>query len=145
MGLDMYLSAKQYLWNYKDEDKAKAEEIKKLMGIDLPVKEVSMEAMYWRKANAIHDWFVSMVQDGDDDCKEYFVETEQLEELVSLCNEALVTKDTGILQTTDGFFFGSTEYDEYYWAEIKRTRDELSKLLTNPKAKHWDFYYRASW
>ena len=145
MGLDMYLSAKQYLWNYKEEDKAKAEEIKKLMGTELPVKEVSMEAMYWRKANAIHDWFVSMVQDGDDDCKEYFVETEQLEELVSLCNEALATKDTDILQTTDGFFFGSTEYDDYYWDEIKRTRDELSKLLTHPNAKYWDFYYRASW
>ena len=145
MGLDMYLSAKQYLWTYKDEDQEKAEKIKKLMGSDLNVKEITMEAMYWRKANAIHDWFVSMVQDGDDDCKEYFVETEQLEELVSLCNQALATKDTNILQTTDGFFFGSTEYDDYYWAEITRTRDELSKLLTNPKAKYWDFYYRASW
>ena len=145
MGLDMYLSAKQYLFSFNEEDKAKAGEIKKLMGSDLPVKEVAMEAMYWRKANAIHDWFVTMVQDGDDDCKEYFVETEQLEQLVSLCNEALATKDTDILQTSSGFFFGSTEYDEYYWDEIKRTRDELSKLLTNPKAKHWDFYYRASW
>lgn len=141
----MYLSARQYLWTYKDEDKETADEIKKLMGSDLNVKEITMEAMYWRKANAIHDWFVSMVQDGDDDCKEYFVETEQLEELVSLCNQALATKDTDILQTTDGFFFGSTEYDDYYWAEITRTRDELSKLLTNPKSKYWDFYYRASW
>jgi hypothetical protein len=145
MGLDMYLTAKQYLFSFNDEDKSKAEEIKKLMGCDLPVKEVAMEAMYWRKVNAIHDWFVSMVQDGDDDCKEYFVETEQLEDLVSLCNEALATKNTDILQTSDGFFFGSTDYDEYYWDEITRTRDELSKLLTNPKAKHWDFYYRASW
>ena len=145
MGLDMYLSAKQYLFSFNEEDKAKAEEIKKLMGTDLPVKEVAMQVMYWRKANAIHDWFVTMVQDGEDDCKEYFVDTEQLEELVSLCNEALATKDTDILQTADGFFFGSTEYDEYYWDEITRTRDELSKLLTNPKAKHWDFYYRASW
>jgi hypothetical protein len=145
MGLDMYLSAKQYLFSFNEEDKAKAEEIKKLMGTDLPIKEVAMQAMYWRKANAIHDWFVSMVQEGEDDCKEYFVDTEQLEELVSLCNEALATKDTDLLQTSSGFFFGSTEYDEYYWDEITRTRDELSKLLTNPQAKHWDFYYRASW
>ena len=145
MGLDMYLSAKQYLFSFNEEDKAKAEEIKKLMGTDLPVKEVAMQVMYWRKANAIHDWFVTMVQDGEDDCKEYFVDTEQLEELVSLCNEALATKDTDLLQTSSGFFFGSTEYDEYYWDEITRTRDELSKLLTNPQAKHWDFYYRASW
>ena len=145
MGLDMYLSAKQYMFSFNEEDKAKAEEIKKLLGTDLPVKEVAMQALYWRKANAIHDWFVDNVQDGTDDCKEYFVETDQLEELVSLCNEALATKDTDILQTTEGFFFGSTEYDEYYWDEITRTRDELSKLLTNPKAKHWDFYYRSSW
>ena len=65
MGLDMYLSAKQYLFSFNEEDKAKAEEIKKLMGTDLPIKEVAMQAMYWRKANAIHDWFVSMVQEGE--------------------------------------------------------------------------------
>ena len=51
MGLDMYLSARQYLWTYKDEDQEKAEKIKKLMGSDLNVKEITMEAMYWRKAN----------------------------------------------------------------------------------------------
>ena len=145
MGLDMYLTAKQYMFSFNEEDKAKADEIKKLLGTDLPVKEVAMEAMYWRKANAIHDWFVTMVQEGVDDCKEYFVDTEQLDDLIALCNEALTTKDTDLLQTSSGFFFGSTEYDQYDWDEITRTRDELSKLLTNPQAKHWDFYYRSSW
>lgn len=33
------------------------------------VKEITEEVGYWRKANAIHGWFVDNVQKGNDDCK----------------------------------------------------------------------------
>ena len=146
MGLDMYLSAKQYLWKHKEEEKAKRQQIADLLGVKgMDAKEVSFDAMYWRKANAIHNWFVENVQDGDDDCKEYFVETEKLEQLLADCNEALESHDSDLLPPTEGFFFGSTEVDEYYWDEIKNTKAELEKLLNHPSAKYWEFYYRASW
>ena len=41
---------------------------------------------YWRKANAIHKWFVDNVQDGEDNCDYYEVTKEQLEELLDICN-----------------------------------------------------------
>lgn len=42
---------------------------------------------YWRKANAIHSWFVGNVQGGCDDCKSYRVEPEQLVELLKTCRK----------------------------------------------------------
>jgi len=45
--------------------------------------------LYWRKANAVHKWFVDNVQNGDDDCGTYEVEWEQLMELHDICKRVL--------------------------------------------------------
>lgn len=47
------------------------------------------EVIYWRKANAIHAWFVRTVQDNVDDCGTYPVTHEQLKELLDLCKETV--------------------------------------------------------
>lgn len=149
MGLDMYLTAKRYLSGYAEEDKAVSACIGELpIGTDgMRVKEVSCEAMYWRKANAIHRWFVQNVQEGMDECQESYVSKEQLEQLLEACsavmdNHALAGK---LLPPQDGFFFGSTDLDEYYFADIAETEARLEKLLKMPELSKWDFYYRASW
>ena len=43
----------------------------------------------WRKANAIHKWFVKNIQKGNDNCKEYYVSKENLEDLLKLCETVL--------------------------------------------------------
>jgi hypothetical protein len=148
MGLDMYLTAKRYVWNYKDEDKALQDQLDDVMKDDLAegmrVKEVSVDAFYWRKANHIHKWFVDNCQDGEDDCREYWIEAKQLVQLKELCESVLLNKDVGLLPTEGGFFFGSTDYDEWYWSEIEETAKGLEKVLKLDTGK-WDFYYRASW
>lgn len=48
---------------------------------------LSKEVAYWRKANAIHNWFVNNIQNGIDDCRMYEVKKEQLEELLKTCKE----------------------------------------------------------
>ena len=148
MGLDMYLTAKRYVWNYKDEDKALQDQLDDVMKDDLAegmrVKEVAVDALYWRKANHIHKWFVDNCQDGEDDCREYWVDAKQLVRLKELCESVLLQKDVGLLPTADGFFFGSTDYDEWYWSEIEETAKGLEKVLKLDTDK-WDFYYRASW
>jgi len=153
MGLDMYLTAKRYLWT--DQDKELSEKINKAIGVvpdqdkrfngsSLVVKGISVEAMYWRKANAIHNWFVCNIQGGEDDCKEYEVGRGQLEELLSYCRQALETRDPEILEPRGGFFFGSTEIDQYYWDDIQATAQGLERALTLPE-KEYEFYYQASW
>jgi len=146
MGLDMYLTAKKYLSSHRQEEKPLRTKIAEELGVTAyQAKEVSFDVMYWRKANAIHDWFVKNCQDGSDDCKEYLVDSAKLDDLVELCNEALINRDSGLLEPVSGFFFGSTEKDEWYWQSLTETRDRLSELLTNPSAVNWEFYYQSSW
>jgi hypothetical protein len=93
MGLDMYLNKKRFLWT---EERKKL----KIIGItDIQsnkVTEIVMKAGYWRKANAIHKWFVDNVQDGEDDCKEYYVSKEQMLKLLDTVNKVL--KDSKLVK-----------------------------------------------
>ena len=109
--------------------------------------DVNHNVAYWRKANAIHSWFVKNVQDGVDDCREAFVSRDQLEKLVDLCIDVKNNKlkPENSLPTQSGFFFGSTEYDDYYTRDLEYTIDVISSILMNPDYKNASFYYRSSW
>jgi hypothetical protein len=148
MGLDMYLNAKRYLWRTQEEDGKIAKNISNI-GIgnsEMRVKEITCEAMYWRKANAIHYWFVQNVQSGVDDCREYYVTRKQLESLLGVCNEVLsdFRKADDLLPPAEGFFFGSTKIDDWYFDDIKSTIGMIERLLKNT-SDEWEFYYASSW
>lgn len=180
MGLDMYLEQRKYVknWNFEKENnwKVTIENNGKPCNAPYQAKEVVFEVGYWRKANQIHRWFVENVQDGQDDCKDYYVSDDQLRELLELCKRvkqvAKVKKDKvingynitesgrepiyedgevitnpeevhEILPTSSGFFFGSTDYDEYYLQDINSTIEILEKALAN--TEFGDFYYSSSW
>lgn len=149
MGLDMYLKGRRFLWNLGDHpDAALDKEIQKLIPdfCGNHVQYIETEAVYWRKANAIHKWFVDNVQDGEDDCGYYDVSTEDLQTLRDLCQRVLDFKHLAneLLPVQSGFFFGGTDYDEWYFAELERTAKEITVLL-DPKFKRWGFLYHSSW
>lgn len=50
-----------------------------------------------------------------------------------------------ILPTQSGFFFGSTNYDEYYLDDIKKTKEEIEKLLNYTDFETEECIYLASW
>lgn len=102
---------------------------------------------YWRKANAIHRWFVDNVQDGVDNCQETWLERTDLEKLLIVVDQALENRELAgqILPPGEGFFFGSTDLDEYYFQDLEDTKRVLEKIINAPDFKDWDFYYRASW
>lgn len=113
---------------------------------------INEEVMYWRKANAIHGWFVNNVQDGNDDCGRYEVTMGQLLELRELCIQVLHdrTKAEELLPCVQGCFFGGTSYDEYYFEDLENTAKVINKLvLESIKAKeqkHSMWYeYSSSW
>lgn len=141
--------------------------------------QIHEQVGYWRKANAIHDWFVNHVQDGEDDC-EYHQEVTKgvLEDLLFTCEKVLANcemvsgkikngityengqtkinwidgqyiKDDGVAQellpTTAGFFFGSTDYDEYYVQDIKDTIDIITRVLETTDFEKEMIYYVSSW
>lgn len=146
MGLDMYLRAHRYLSAHREDEKEIADKAAELAGFEAPfeVRTVTALAQYWRKANAIHAWFVRNIQNGADDCREYDVSNEQLAALINQCDAALRTRDPKILPPQDGFFFGSTEVDGYYWNDLEDTRDGLRVVLAKLPKGCW-LTYQASW
>lgn len=105
------------------------------------------EIAYWRKANHIHNWFVKNVQNGIDECQSSEVSKEQLEQLLSDCKKVLKHKDQAreTLPTASGFFFGGTDYDEYYFQDIKNTIQQIETILNDVDFDENYVFYVASW
>jgi len=157
MGLDMWLN-------------------KRSKNLDVAPEEVC----YWRKANQIHNWFVNKVQEGNDDCGEYVVTKEELQELVDLCQEVIDAsklvegsiingrtydratskwidnvvkskiiknpkKAMELLPTVSGFFFGSTDYDEYYILDLQHTVEVLKDVIKDTDFDKYVITYNSSW
>ena len=149
MGLDMYLIG----YNSKND----------LHGVSIA---------YWRKANAIHWWFVQNVQNGIDDCREYVVTKAQLKELYDICakiqpfiiygetplvyNENIysavgLTEDGAaiaheFLSAQGGCFLGGVGYGASYAADILTTMDQLVPIIASMEAEpNIVVKYLASW
>ncbi len=130
MGLDMYLSRRAF-----DPDPLRV--------MAEPHKQ---ELVYWRKANQIHRWFVENVQGGVDKCQPSLVTRERLETLVALCRRVLEDHAVApeILPVQEGFFFGGNTYGEWYFADVKYTVDEITKVLADLGPDD-TLVYRSSW
>ena len=144
----MYLNAKRYLWSFPKDgpDATTAKAVAELLGISgKQVKQIEVEAMYWRKSNQIHKWFVDNVQDGTDNCGNYSVSVEQLKELRDLILEAIKTKDAKLLPPQVGFFFGNNDIDNYYWEDLRSTASGIEQMLNDFPAEQWEYEYHSSW
>ena len=140
---------------------------------DIDTKDLlsmTFEAISYRKANYIHNFFVKNVQNKVDDCGTYSVSREILQKLIDYCKEDLAylkTLETNVvvnkkpwdnpkfnyntylnvdeeklnLPCISGFFFGSMDYDQYYSDELERT----VKVLEEEIIKKGSFYYNSSW
>lgn len=172
MGLDMYLEKKTYVknWDHTPEENKYEIDIKqgglKVKHINTEkISEITEDIGYWRKANAIHNWFVNNIQEGNDNCKEYYVPKEKLKKLKEICEkviESLEKKEINedgieikptttfanteiakkLLPTTPGFFFGDTEYNEWYLSNLKETIKIINNAL---ECEEEDIYYSSSW
>lgn len=153
MGLDMYLTKKTYVKRWEHDAPEKLYTVDVLRGgKPVPhikserIKYVIEEIAYWRKANQIHQWFVTNVQDGEDNCGTYYVDISQLQELVDICKKVVENPDLApqLLPTQGGFFFGSTEYDDWYFNDVKETITMLEPVLSDDSGVI-DYEYHASW
>jgi len=63
-------------------------------------------------------------------------------------NDGIIKNDEGIetfLPTQSGFFFGGTEFDEWYFQNIAETKKIITKVLKNTDFDKQVILYRASW
>lgn len=145
MGLDMYLRAERFMWYNEDELKANVGKSFPELPEGSSIKSVEAEIGYWRKANQVHDWFVKNVQDGVDECQKAFVSREDIQKLKDICQKVLDNPEqaSSLLPTASGFFFGNTEYNEWYMQDIQETIDICNRALALPE--NWDLHYQSSW
>lgn len=160
MGLDMYLSKRTYVknWNYMKPEERHTITVTGPQAATIKPERISYieeQVGYWRKANAIHQWFVDHCQDGVDDCRNAYVSREQLAELRDLCRslmsayetdpEAATARAGTELPPQSGFFFGSTDTDDGYWQDLRETANLLTAALDENGDGWGEFQYHSSW
>lgn len=106
-----------------------------LMGKSKNGNDIGYELCRWRKANQIRNFFVNNIDDFnyEDNLGNYVVSKELLEKLLKTINEVLdnPSKAAELLPTSDGFFFGSQDYDEWYFRDLKDTKNNIQQILNN--------------
>jgi len=132
MGLDMYLTAKRSCYSTSlgsDNIAEMYNDAKALLekhGVSQTDKfspiQITTQIGYWRKANAIHAWFVNNVQDGKDECQEAYVSKQQLVQLRDVCQTVLNT-----IETVDGTVNVGTLYENGKVTKLT----EPGKVITN--------------
>ena len=149
MGLDMYLKAKRYVSEYDKQDKALSTELLRHFPelSEESIQNIDIRVGYWRKANAIHRWFVEHVQEGKDDCGDYWCSVDHLKDLRAVCQRVLDFRHLAVdqLPTTEGFFFGSTDYDDYYFKDVEYTLKVVDRAIELAETGKWEIEYHSSW
>lgn len=180
----MYLTKRTYVknWDHMKPNEKHNIVVKKANKIVEAIKperisHITEEIGYWRKANAIHKWFVDNCQDGVDDCRDAYVGREDLEKLLGVVNKVLsasklvkgkvssgkkivgkelvdimvegkeiedpsVAKE--LLPVQEGFFFGSYQYDEWYYNDLVETKKIIEVAIKEEKVGG-SIYYHSSW
>jgi hypothetical protein len=180
MGLDMYLTAKVSTknWSFEPENNFNVKVTNNGIPLKLPeITGVTVNVGYWRKANAIHGWFVDNCQNGIDECQKTHVSMDRLLDLKDACQKTLdslentpkgtkeyiygysngepmtTTKEVYLmdevaeteLPPTEGFFFGTSDIDEWYIQDLKDTLEIIKECEELTKDNEVEFYYQSSW
>lgn len=156
MGLDMYLESHkketyklhlqaidlmQEILNLRHKDSEEVfvdddEWVKVRDSLDTLISHKQEQIAYWRKANQIRGWFQELLGEESNGVCKGKISKEDIDNLLDTCKQVLEDHSLAekLLPVTEGFFFGSYEYDEYYFEQIKETVEICERVL-----KEFDF------
>jgi hypothetical protein len=157
MGLDMYLYKKTYVQNWEHQTPEQRHTISVKLGENARedikphrIAYIVEQIGYWRKFNALHGWIIDNCGGGIDECQKIDISAHDLRVLLETLREvkrAIEDKDNKTISLlfppTGGFFFGSTEVDEYYKEQIDQTIPIIEEAVNEEEGE--EFYYQASW
>ena len=107
------------------------------------------EIGYWRKANQVRKWFVEHIDEFDegDNGEFYPITKELLQELMEDCQKVLDNHDLAeqIMPSSSGFFFGGTEYDDWYFDGLTETIEICENAIENVDWENEVVIYTESW
>lgn len=101
------------------------------MGLDIYfIRKKSRQIGYFRKVNFLVKYFSDLGFDVENQIP-FKISEEDAKILLDRCEEVLKdhSKAPSLLPTMSGFFFGSIEYDEYYYEDVKEVRDYIKNTL----------------
>ena len=164
MGLDMYFYARKTTYKsfskWDNSDRANEvsypEDLKTFSDYiyDRNFKSVQTETRYqigyFRKFNALHSYIVKTFANGVDNCQDIILYKEDVEQIKKVLDDVLnahqqVEKAKELLPTQSGFFFGGTDYDEFYFEDVKDAADLMQSFLDNFDFDKYQLVYQASW
>lgn len=106
---------------------------------------ITNEVLYWRKANHIHQWMVTNVQNDVDDCQSYPITQCHIEKFIEDATNAIKDDPEKYMPCSSGFFFGSTDYNKWYYDELKKSIKQFKQLLKPSVQNDWKIFYESSW
>ena len=143
MGLDItFYKAKR---SKDNETKERLEEIRKALAAEYLksidernsklIKELEDEkekinpwnkVAYFRKVNFLIPFF-----GYEENCSNIEIDKYQVEDLIEACKEVLANHDKAsfLLPTQAGFFFGSTDYDDWYFDDVESVKTTFESIL----------------
>lgn len=140
MGLDMYF----YKKNTKFEHPNATQE--NPFAGNHRITTVLDEVGYFRKFNALHAHIVNQFAEGVDVCQEIPLSKEDvftiLETLTTIRDDH---SQVYLMPPTGGFFFGSTDVDEWYFRAINSAIEMFGKFLVEIDFETEELVYQASW
>lgn len=163
MGLDMYFYARKTTYKsfskWDNPDRANEvnypEDLKIFSDYihDRNFKSVQTETRYqigyFRKFNALHSYIVKTFANGIDNCQDIILYKEDVEQIKKVLDDVLEAnteeKAKELLPTQSGFFFGGTDYDEFYFEDVKDAADLMQSFLDNFDFENYQLIYEASW
>jgi hypothetical protein len=156
---DAFKSVRESIKGRTKQAYEQLDEVVKERGVYSKWLSIFEDIGYWRKANAIHNFFVQECQDGVDECQLSIVRKTHLKDLLKRCKKAISVKNIylndGILKdgegieeylpTTSGSFFGGTEFNEWFFNDVEETIELIEKVLKETDFKTQVICYRSSW
>ena len=124
------------------------------MGLDISFyrqkkgeKPELIEVAYFRK----HNWLLPFFEYGQN-CSDKVIEKDELEHFIETARQVLeaspdkrieVAKE--VLPTEAGFFFGDTEYDDYYFECLKKEIEAFEEILEETDFETYEIIMNCWW
>lgn len=120
------------------------------MGLDQYIYKVTeqdftkkKEFAYLRKANSLQSYFEGKYH--IENLEYHKISKEDAEDILSRVTQVLndISLAPKLFPSCDGFFYGSTGYDEWYIDDLKSIQKIFSKILEEWNDKEYEFYYQS--
>lgn len=99
-------------------------------------------------ASEYEEWSKLDSEEGtlsDEEYRRYYNLSDNIAEKITPLMEENIAAGASCLKPRAGFFFGSDQFDNYYFSECVRTNEILTALLESEEFDKKQFYYTCWW